>query len=58
MRRMAKQQNKSLGQSTRGEESNKTAKFSVDSIPDSTGSSMINLLQDSMNAEQTLFCQT
>uniref|UniRef100_M4BIL6 Uncharacterized protein n=1 Tax=Hyaloperonospora arabidopsidis (strain Emoy2) TaxID=559515 RepID=M4BIL6_HYAAE len=58
MRRMAKQQNKSLGQSTRGEESNKTAKFSVDSMPDSTGSSMINLSQDSMNAEQTLFCQT
>ncbi|CAI5734749.1 unnamed protein product [Hyaloperonospora brassicae] len=57
MRRMAKQQSKSLGQTTRGVESTKTAKFSVDSTPDPAGSAMMSFSQDTVNARQNLFCQ-
>ena len=56
MRRMAKQQSKSLGQNTRGVESTKTAKFGVDSTPDTAGSAIMSLSQDTMNARQNLFC--
>ncbi|KAG7400685.1 hypothetical protein PHYBOEH_004732 [Phytophthora boehmeriae] len=50
MRRMAKQQNKSLGQgAARGNPSNKAAKFSVNSTPG--GISMMELARDAMNSD-------
>ncbi|GMF10654.1 unnamed protein product [Phytophthora lilii] len=53
MRRMAKQQNKSLGQAVRGG-SNKAPKFSANSTP----GSMVELARDAMNAGNNLRHQT
>ncbi|GMF56806.1 unnamed protein product [Phytophthora fragariaefolia] len=55
MRRMAKQQNKTLGQVARGGVSNKAAKFSANSTP---GGSMVELARDAMNAGNSLRHQT
>ncbi|KAL4163750.1 hypothetical protein KRP22_005177 [Phytophthora ramorum] len=55
MRRMAKQQNKTLGQGVRGGGGNKAAKFSNSSTP---GGSMVQLARDAMNAGNALRHQT
>ncbi|KAG6612522.1 putative myb-like DNA-binding protein [Phytophthora cinnamomi] len=58
MRRMAKQQNKTLGQAVRGSAgSNKAAKFSANSTPGG-GGSMVELARDAMNAGNNLRHQT
>ncbi|KAG7386149.1 hypothetical protein PHYPSEUDO_000581 [Phytophthora pseudosyringae] len=54
MRRMAKQQNKTMGQAARG--GNKAAKFSANSSPGS--GSMVELARDAMNAGNSLRHQT
>jgi hypothetical protein len=54
MRRMAKQQNKSLGQVVRGTAGNKAAKFNAHSTP----GSMVELARDAMNAGNALRHQT
>ncbi|KAG1695617.1 hypothetical protein DVH05_019356 [Phytophthora capsici] len=56
MRRMAKQQNKTLGQAIRGSGGNKATKFSAHSSPGSA--TMVELARDTMNAGNSLRNQT